>query len=53
MVDFKKKLGLRSIEKKVNPVEIYDELDRRSETGPTSPSTKRGADKLVVTSQRR
>jgi len=33
MVDFKKKLGLKSIEKKVNPVEIYDELDRRSETG--------------------
>ena len=34
MVDFKKKLGLNSIEKKVNPVEIYDELDRRSQTGP-------------------
>ncbi len=34
MVDFKKKLGLKSIEKKVNPVEIYDELDRRSQTGP-------------------
>lgn len=33
MVDFKKKLGLKSIEKKVDPVEIYDELDRRSETG--------------------
>jgi len=33
MVDFKKKLGLNSIEKKVNPVEIYDELDRKSETG--------------------
>jgi replicative superfamily II helicase len=37
MVDFKKKLGLKSIEKKVNPVEIYDELDRRSETGPLRP----------------
>ncbi|GEM_PF-104540 len=33
MVDFKKKLGLNSIEKKVNPIEIYDELDRKSETG--------------------
>lgn len=33
MVDFKKKLGLNSIEKKINPIEIYDELDRRSETG--------------------
>jgi hypothetical protein len=29
MVDFKKKLGLKSIEKKYVPVEIYDELDRR------------------------
>jgi len=37
MVDFKKKLGLKSIEKKVDPVEIYDELDRRSETGPLRP----------------
>lgn len=37
MVDFKKKLGLKSIEKKVNPVEIYDELDRKSETGPLRP----------------
>ena len=33
MVDFKKKLGLNSIEKKVNPIDIYDELDRKSETG--------------------
>lgn len=40
MVDFKKKLGLRSIEKKINPVEIYDELDRRSETGPLRPVQK-------------
>lgn len=37
MVDFKKKLGLKSIQKKINPVEIYDELDRRSETGPLRP----------------
>jgi hypothetical protein len=37
MIDFKKKLGLKSIEKKVNPVEIYDSLDRRSETGPLRP----------------
>jgi replicative superfamily II helicase len=40
MVDFKKKLGLKSIEKKVNPIEIYDELDRRSETGPLRPVQK-------------
>ncbi|AFY83070.1 DEAD/DEAH box helicase [Oscillatoria acuminata] len=37
MVDFKKRLGFRAIEKKINPVEIYDELDRRSETGPLRP----------------
>lgn len=40
MVDFKKKLGLKSIEKKINPVEIYDDLDRRSETGPLRPVQK-------------
>ena len=28
---------MKSIEKKINPVEIYDELDRRSETGPLRP----------------
>ncbi len=28
---------MKSIEKKVNPVEIYDQLDRRSETGPLRP----------------
>lgn len=33
MIDFKKRLGLNSIEKKINPIEIYDSLDRRSETG--------------------
>lgn len=32
MVDFKKKLG-KSIPKKINPIEIYDRLDRSSETG--------------------
>lgn len=37
MVDFKKRLGLKAIEKKVNPIEIYDELDRKSETGPLRP----------------
>lgn len=37
MIDFKKKLGIKSIEKKVNPIEIYDSLDRRSETGPLRP----------------
>ncbi|WP_225321438.1 DEAD/DEAH box helicase family protein [Rhizosphaericola mali] len=38
MVDFKKRLGSKSIEKKINPIEIYDSLDRRSETGPLRPA---------------
>lgn len=38
MVDFKKKLGKKIIEKKTNPIEIYDSLDRRSETGPLRPA---------------
>lgn len=38
MVDFKKKLGVSKIEKKVNPIEIYDLLDRKSETGPLRPA---------------
>lgn len=37
MVDFKKRLGKQAIEKKANPVEIYEELDRKSETGPLRP----------------
>jgi replicative superfamily II helicase len=38
MVDFKKRLGLSSIDKKINPIEIYNQLDRRSETGPLRPA---------------
>lgn len=41
MVDFKKRLKKKTIPKKVDPVEIYDSLDRRSETGPLRPSQKR------------
>ncbi|WP_159635692.1 DEAD/DEAH box helicase family protein [Sphingobacterium composti Ten et al. 2007 non Yoo et al. 2007] len=37
MVDFKKKLNKTIINKKLNPVEIYDTLDRRSVTGPLRP----------------
>ncbi|MBE9082853.1 DEAD/DEAH box helicase family protein [Tolypothrix sp. LEGE 11397] len=40
MVDFKKKLGTKSIEKKVNPVEIYDSLDRKSQTSILRPVQK-------------
>lgn len=38
MVDFKKKLNKKKIEKKINPIEIYDSLDRRSEAGPLRPA---------------
>ncbi|MGL5873748.1 MAG: DEAD/DEAH box helicase family protein [Xenococcaceae cyanobacterium] len=34
MIDFKKRLGSQSIQKKINPIEIYDGLDRRSQAGP-------------------
>lgn len=40
MVDFKKKLSKSSIEKKTNPIEIYDSLDRRSIAGPLRPAQK-------------
>ncbi len=38
MVDFKKRLGQRNIEKKTDPREIYNTLDRKSETGPLRPA---------------
>jgi hypothetical protein len=38
MVDFKKKLGKLTIPKKINPLEIYDSLDRGSQTGPLRPA---------------
>ena len=38
MVDFRKKLKTSEIEKKVNPIEIYDSLDRRSVAGPLRPA---------------
>jgi len=41
MVDFKKRLKKKNIPKKVDPLEIYDSLDRRSETGPLRPSQER------------
>jgi replicative superfamily II helicase len=40
MVDFKKRLKKKRVEKKINPEDIYDSLDRRSETGPLRPSQK-------------
>jgi len=41
MVDFKKRLKKKDLPKKVDPVEIYDSLDKRSEIGPLRPSQKR------------
>ena len=38
MVDFTKKLGQKKIEKKTSPIDIYNSLDRRSETGPLRPA---------------
>jgi len=40
MVDFKKKLSKGVIDKKKNPLEIYDTLDRSSVTGPLRPAQK-------------
>ncbi|BCS94599.1 DEAD/DEAH box helicase [Desulfoluna limicola] len=41
MVDFTKKLKKKAVVKKIDPIEIYDSLDRRSETGPLRPSQKK------------
>lgn len=40
MIDFTKKLGTNEVSKKINPIEIYDTLDRKSETGPLRPAQK-------------
>lgn len=40
MVDFKKRLKNKTVESKVEPVELYDSLDRRSEAGPLRESQR-------------
>jgi len=40
MVDFSKRLKGKSIIKKIDPLEIYETLDRSSETGPLRPAQK-------------
>ena len=40
MIDFKKKLGEKQQAKRVDPIEIYDMLDRRSETSALRPAQK-------------
>ena len=41
MVDFKKKLNKGEIDKKTDPIEIYDSLDRRSIAGPLRPAQQK------------
>lgn len=38
MVDFSKRLNKKKIEKKVNPIDIYETIDRKSDTGPLRPA---------------
>lgn len=38
MIDFRKKLAASSLEKKLNPIEIYDSLDRASDKGRLRPA---------------
>ena len=33
-IDFKKKLASRAIAPKINPIELYETLDRKSAAGP-------------------
>jgi replicative superfamily II helicase len=41
VIDFKKRLKKQDTLKKTNPIEIYDTLDRHSETGPLRPSQEK------------
>jgi replicative superfamily II helicase len=38
MIDFTKQLKKKTIKQRINPIEIYDDLDRNSEVGPLRPS---------------
>lgn len=51
MVDFTKKLGKGQIDKKTNPLEIYNSLDRRSVTGPLRPAQSHILEKWYNDSQ--
>ena len=37
-IDFKKKLSVKTIERKTDPIELYDTLDRKSVAGPLRPA---------------
>ncbi|QZY54865.1 DEAD/DEAH box helicase family protein [Crassaminicella profunda] len=41
MVDFIKRLKKKKIDKKIDPIEIYDNIDRKSGTGPLRPEQKK------------
>lgn len=41
MIDFSKKLGAKPKEKKINPIEIYSSLDRKTDAGPLRPTQDR------------
>ena len=41
MIDFSKKLGAKPEEKKINPIEIYGSLDRKTDAGPLRPTQDR------------
>lgn len=41
MIDFTNKLKKKELPKRINPIDIYESLDRRSEAGPLRPSQKR------------
>ena len=47
MVDFRKKLGKKEVEKKIIPLDIYNELDRRSITGPLRPAKNKSGRRTV------
>lgn len=41
MIDFKSKIKQGSIEKKINPIDLYNTLDRKTNTGPLRPTQER------------
>jgi replicative superfamily II helicase len=45
MIDFTKRLSVVPTEKKINPTEIYDSLDRESIAGPLRPVQQRVLEK--------
>ena len=38
MIDFRKRLDAKQLEKKLHPVDIYESLDRKSNKGPLRPA---------------